>query len=827
MAEYHVQSNSRPVFTDPWKQVTPFKGTQDAPDGRIAHTLTACTRCRQRKSRCDPGIPRCEPCQRSNSRCVYYDPARNMPIPRTYIVQLREKARALEKEIEEAEKEIQHTADAELMVRGAGRIKFTPTDEPRYLGPSSGIAITRLVMELAKQNTDSKSIKDVVPAMTAQEIRDMFAKESSKPTSKVYPMISSMPQDELPPRELTYKLIDLYMVRGQAMLPVLHEPTFRQDAEDVFSGATDPIQNFELRMIIAISMQKLSADYAGLADSYYLAALPFLEPSLKRMDIRTLQCLALIAQYSLVTPTRTASYWVVGAAVKLAQELGLTEEATITKSPTGEPLDFLEVDMRRRLVWVVITMEFGLAHSLGRPNSFCLSHDHLDIKFPELVDDRFITPHGILAGAKPILAKCIAIHFFKMRLLQAEVRRTLYLNKRETPVDHQDPWVEQMVAKLDHWVSSCPKEDGGSGLGETWFVGRKNTIVVMIYRPSPQIPEPTVDAARKCYDACVFNVSMHREQMSTGSVDLTWASTQALFMAISTLLWTLSYPEIRKEHSIDEVMNYLQIALEGVMISAQRWPGCESALQLYRSLITACLKSYDTMESFVVHSPSSHPSPVSTHDTITPPTMSSPSANSYYSVQTVTSASQLTPETETQSTPSRDPSAEPKPGLSPAQNTKVPTSQSPLNPPDFTLSTSTHNTSQTSPAQTTSLHPQLYENQEPYAHMTAAYCDPNFDPATPFNSFPSVVPGLPGWDPNYTSASTTSGGLAYVEAAVDPMFWMGPFGGEYSQYSNQPGPWRGRTLSQEEQVELMDSLADNIPDVSSLLVNHGTVLYRS
>lgn len=138
-----------------------------------------------------------------------------MPIPRTYIVQLQEKARALEQEIHEAEKEVQHAADAELMARGAGRIKFTPTDEPRYLGPSSGIAITRLVMELAKQNTDSKSIKDVVPEMTAQEIRDMFTKESSKPTSKVYPMISSMPQEELPPRELTYKLIDLYMVRGK------------------------------------------------------------------------------------------------------------------------------------------------------------------------------------------------------------------------------------------------------------------------------------------------------------------------------------------------------------------------------------------------------------------------------------------------------------------------------------------------------------------------------------------------------------------------------------------------------------------------------------
>lgn len=107
------------------------------------------------------------------------------------------------------------------MMRGAGRIRFKENDEPRYLGSSSGIAITRLVMEMAKQNTDSKSIKDVVPELTAQEIKAAFAQESSKPTSKVYPMISSVPQPTLPPRNLTYRLIDLFVVKGTFSSPTL------------------------------------------------------------------------------------------------------------------------------------------------------------------------------------------------------------------------------------------------------------------------------------------------------------------------------------------------------------------------------------------------------------------------------------------------------------------------------------------------------------------------------------------------------------------------------------------------------------------------------
>ncbi|KAJ5086691.1 hypothetical protein NUU61_007998 [Penicillium alfredii] len=805
---------------------SPESQSLETPDGRIAHTLTACTRCRQRKSRCDPGIPRCAPCERSNAKCVYYDSTRDATIPRTYIVSLREKARALERELAGAEKDIQHAADAELMVRGAGRIRFKENDEPRYLGASSGIAMTRLVMEMAKQNTDSKSIKDVVPDLTAQEIKAAFAQEDSKPTSKIYPMISSIPQPNLPPQNLTYKLIDLFVAKSQALLPTLHEPTFRQEVEEVFSGSSDPCQNFQLRMVIAISMQKLSTDYAGLADSYYLAALPFLEPTLKRMDLRALQCLVLIAQYSMLTPTRTAAYWVVGMAFKLCQDLGLTEEATVTKSPHGEPLNPLEVDMRRRLFWIVSSMEFGLSHSLGRSSCYSVTHDNISVKFFELVDDRYITAKGIIPGAKPVLPKCIAVHFFKMRLLQLEARRTLYLNRRETPVHDQDPWFSQMLAKLDHWVATCPKNDDGSGLNVKWFQGRRNTIIILMYRPSPQIPEPSVYAAKMCYEASVFNVAMHREQMVTGSVDLTWIFTQSVFMVLNTVLWTLSYPEIRKEHPIEEVQSHLDLALEVIVFAAERWPGVESALLLYKRLVAACLKAYSTEESFVVQSPSNHPTPTSSQDFMTPPVISSPSSatnTSFYS-QNQRAGNFSVGDSASTGTFSRGHSVDPS----------VPFSQEPtppavapesVEPTQIPAAGPMFDIPQSSAAPATA--PQ-YDSQG-YCAPAALYPD-SINPDTPYNTMPSVVPGLQGWDPHFSLASTTASHLAYIDATVDPMQWTTTLGDQYSQYFNEPfpvPPWRERTLSQQEQIELMASLEHDIPDVSAQLVHESNAFYQS
>ncbi|KAJ5532800.1 hypothetical protein N7494_009352 [Penicillium frequentans] len=797
----------------------------DPPDGRIAHTLTACTRCRQRKSRCDPGIPRCAPCERSNAKCVYYDSTRDTTIPRTYIVSLREKARALEKELAAAEKDIQHAADAELMVRGAGRIRFQENDEPRYLGPSSGIAMTRLVMEMAKQNTDSKSIKDVVPEFTAQEIKAAFAQEDSKPTSKVYPMISSIPAADLPRGSLPYKLIDLFVAKAQALLPTLHEPTFRREADEVLNGSTEPCQNFQLRMAFAISLQKMSIDFAGLADSYYLAALPFLEPTLKKMDLRALQCLVLIAQYSMLTPTRTAAYWVVGTAGKLCQDLGLTEEATITTSPDGRALNTLEIDMRRRLFWIVSSMEFGLSHSLGRPNCYSVTHDNIDVNFFELVDDRYITADGITPGARPVLGKCLAIHFFKMRLLQLEVRRALYLTRRETPVDDQDPWFSHMSNKIDEWMASCPRNDDGSGLNVKWFQGRRNTIVILMYRPSPQVPEPSINAAKICYESATFNVAMHKEQMVTGSVDLTWIFTQSLFMALNTILWTLSYPEIRKDHPIEEVQSYLDMALEVVVYSAERWPGVQSALLLYKRLVAACLKAYTTEESFVVHSPSNHPTPTSSQGLTTPPAMSSPSSSttaSYYSHGYRSSNHVLSDDAST-GTLSRGHSADPS--LPFSEESTPPAYGDPQKligvppMPAFGM-----------PSSSTATNPPSQYPSEGFCAPTALYADVSIDPNTPYNSMPSVVPGVQGWDPNFSLASTTASHLTYVDATVDPMQWTYSIGDQYSQYFNEPFPipnWRERTLSQQEQIELMASLEQNIPDVSAQLVQESHAFYQS
>lgn len=168
---------------------------------------------KQRKTRCDPGLPRCGPCERTNSVCEYWDPAKGRNVNRDYVVYLQHRVRALETQLEKFDSDEEHD-DAEALVRGGAGVRLDEAEESKYLGPSSGTQMTRIVMLLAKQFTDSITIKDIVTETKAREVKALYAAEESKPTSKIYPLTSDVAAVELPNRSLTDLLVQLYNLKG-------------------------------------------------------------------------------------------------------------------------------------------------------------------------------------------------------------------------------------------------------------------------------------------------------------------------------------------------------------------------------------------------------------------------------------------------------------------------------------------------------------------------------------------------------------------------------------------------------------------------------------
>ena len=130
---------------------------------------------------------------------------------------MQSQVKQLEEAVARAETKQDIGPDQESLLREAAAVQFKATDERKYLGPSSGTTLTRLVMQLAKQTIGATSIHDIISyerIQRAEQADTDVVKATSKVDPETYPLVSSYAAKELPGRDLVNLLVRLYNVKG-------------------------------------------------------------------------------------------------------------------------------------------------------------------------------------------------------------------------------------------------------------------------------------------------------------------------------------------------------------------------------------------------------------------------------------------------------------------------------------------------------------------------------------------------------------------------------------------------------------------------------------
>ena len=156
--------------------------------------------------------------------CEYFDAAKGKKISRYYVIKLQDKVRALDAELSQYTDEDDVPRNTEDIVRPGGLVRLSESDDtPRYLGPSSGIAMTRLLMEEAKRYTDSKRISDLIPQIRIRKQGTRTQSIAFGPSArrKSYPIISAHPAETLPTRQIADRLVDVFRERGGSLINAL------------------------------------------------------------------------------------------------------------------------------------------------------------------------------------------------------------------------------------------------------------------------------------------------------------------------------------------------------------------------------------------------------------------------------------------------------------------------------------------------------------------------------------------------------------------------------------------------------------------------------
>jgi Fungal specific transcription factor domain len=104
-------------------------------------------------------------------------------------------------------------------------------------------------------------------------------------------------------------------------------------------------------------------------------------------DLRQLQALMFMIMYLQSSAKLSVCYAYIGVALRSALRLGLHRCFNENFSP-------IEVEMRKRVFWVIRKMDTYVGALLGLPHA--ISDDQIDQEYPAPVDDEFITETAIL-----------------------------------------------------------------------------------------------------------------------------------------------------------------------------------------------------------------------------------------------------------------------------------------------------------------------------------------------------------------------------------------------------------------------------------------------
>ncbi|GME54758.1 Fungal specific transcription factor domain containing protein [Neofusicoccum parvum] len=344
--------------------------------------VTACARCKARKQRCDQNLPACANCERAGVDCVGHDVDGSL-VPRSYLKSLEDRVAHLEQQLDDYRRSDTRASPAPATNPQPGRVEdllgqasfvsIYPSTfpSPRYMGPGSGLPLLRLLLQDIQSTTSFGSASTVHPIPSS--ILDQLPHE-----------IAAF----LPAQDVSRQLIDAYFEHCGFFSPILYRAEVLRMLEASDESSVE--ERYTLFMVLAVAIQLLNRTDSSLpaqrADAYFSAALRLLldHPAvLLAGDLRHLEDLLLLVQYTCFSSSLTGAWHVIGLATRLAVDLGLHDHADHL------PLDPLTLDRRKRLFWATYTFERNLCAVLGRPVS--IPDESIFVSLPSDADDEFIT----------------------------------------------------------------------------------------------------------------------------------------------------------------------------------------------------------------------------------------------------------------------------------------------------------------------------------------------------------------------------------------------------------------------------------------------------
>jgi hypothetical protein len=230
------------------------------------------------------------------------------------------------------------TDDAEAIGDGMATLAVDESQRA-YFGVASGAALLRAIDPDAAQHSP----------------------RPSRATRAGTRNLSEMPMQLSSRRLVTNSLVDAYFRYYHVSYPILHEPTFRAQYEEVVERPNGPCWTFLAHIVAAIGAFTTGSDKA--ADNALFAEVKSLMNAtyLENGNLTLVQALVLMSNYLQKQGMPNSGYNYTGLATRMAMGIGLHKE--FRKTSTSP----FKMEIRRRVWWVMTVFDIGAEITFGRP----------------------------------------------------------------------------------------------------------------------------------------------------------------------------------------------------------------------------------------------------------------------------------------------------------------------------------------------------------------------------------------------------------------------------------------------------------------------------
>ncbi|KAF5027032.1 hypothetical protein F66182_908 [Fusarium sp. NRRL 66182] len=500
-----------------------------------------------------------------------------------------------------------HIKPSEPLAHEVGLLSLANCNESKYLGPSSGVPLARLIFSAIPQSQGLATSWATPSSTSAQHIE----------AQKAIPFPPSWTSEV----DLQH-FVDAYFETYQPLYPFLDEDYTHSCLQRVFTkhhqyshrmpqlseieAILSPVYSVQIFLIIALGSRtleaRLSTDFSS--ERYFATAMSRLDSLALHDSIEGLQIMLLLVLCGFHFVHGPNAWFLTSNVIASCLDLGFQRrwiDTTATVTEQEQRSNEMRTALRSGIFWSAYSLERQLAVVLGRP--LTLRDEAIDVEFPggaASVATGNETAH--LAAQSPKRTKVQVPAYpschYSLRLdrILAEIKLTLY---RVVNLPDRFPWptdtpqwqaavhksCDELYRELTDkmkWQSRRTVSDYGTRSLEIKY----HQCLMLLHRPSPAISHPTLESWRICYNSAVKTVVVSAELQRFCKLSNSWLTAHNVFVSGITFLYCLWInPGLLQEVGIDTLKRNSNACASVLRYLGKTWTVAADALDKFERLV--------------------------------------------------------------------------------------------------------------------------------------------------------------------------------------------------------------------------------------------------